>query len=199
MLFPAYTKQKELQVKFASTTLDPYYKYYHTSYPSIGIKIDDNFWSNIQLVSLNKKEEVCGYFEAGISRPENYINSLSTVNFNKDDRGLFALDLKNFFRYLLSELNVKKIGFDVVVDNPVTKHYDSMVERLGGRVVGLKEYEYLINNKYYDMKLYEIINNHWRCNNCGYATMKTKLVCRKCGMGTMKYIKAFSTGELGGN
>ena len=188
MLFPAYAKREELEIRNSAIMIDPYYKYYNVSYSSI-IKIDSNFWNNIQLVSLNKDGEICGYFRAEISRPENCVDSLGMFNLDKDNPLLFALDMRNFFKYLLFDLNTKKINFTTVVANPITKKYDYMVEKIGGRVVGIKKHDCLIGNKYCDLKLYEIINNHYTCSNCGYKSLRS--TCKKCDKGIMVYKKAF--------
>lgn len=195
MIVPAYIKIDELNNKIAATILDPYYKYYHLSYAE-AIKIETSFWQKVQLVSLNDKNEVCGYFKGEWARPENYINSITTVNFDKDNPGLFARDIINFFKYLLFELEVKKIKFDSVLDNPARIHYDKLVENLGGRVIGIERYEHLINDKYHDSKLYEIINDRWECDNCKY-TVKQKngdiyRKCKKCKIGKMIYKNPFN-------
>lgn len=192
MLKPAYIKSNELNYKMAETMLDPYYKFYHLSYAEAEIVVEESFWQKVQLVSVNKDDEVCGYFKAVWTRPENTISSISAINFNKNESTLFASDVMEFFRYLLFVLNAKKIEFNSIIGNPATPHYDSIVKNLGGRVIGTKKYEYLINDDYYDAKLYEIINDRWKCDNCGYKS-KTKNgdFCKRCGDGKMIYRNPF--------
>lgn len=192
MLVPARTKVEELNDKFAKTAMDQYYKFYHLSYAELVISVEDNFWQKVQLVSLDKEEEVCGYFRAQWSRPEATISSITAINFNRKNPMLFAKDLVSFFKFLLLDLKVKKINFSTAVENPATPHYDSIVEDLGGRVVGIKKYEYLINDEYYDAKMYEIINKRYECDKCGYTVgRKNGPVCKECGKGEMVYINPF--------
>lgn len=192
MLIPAYTKNEELNSKMAKTVMDSHYKFYHLSYAEPVIEVDNTFWNKVQLVSVNDRNKVCGYFKAIYSRPENCINSLSIINFNKEDPGLFALDTVSFFKYLILNLKVKKIYFRAAVNNSATKHYDKIVAKLGGRVVGIEKYAYLINDRYYDSKIYEIINDYWECDNCrNIIKLGRKGVCRKCETGKMIYKHPF--------
>lgn len=193
MLFPAYTRREELDGCIANTVLDPYYKYYHLSYVGNTVEVEKNFWSKIQLVSLNTENKICGYFEAKVGRPENCVDGVNIINFDKENPRLFATDLTKFFKYLLLEYKTKKINFSVAVGNPVEKQYDRLVESLGGRIVGIKKHDCLVNNKYYDMKLYEIINGYWKCNRCIYTTRKDEgLRCKKCDFGRLSYDSPFN-------
>lgn len=193
MLLPAYTKINELNAKIAATAMDPYYKYYHLSYAGLTITVEDSFWQKVQMVSVNHEKEICGYFKATWARPENSMNTITIINFNMDNPILFAKDAIAFFKYLMFELKPKKINFFVITNNPVMEHYDKIVENLGGRVVGIKKYDHLINDKYYDSKLYEIINDRWECNNCNYTTKREKgKICRKCNAGEMIYKNPFN-------
>lgn len=192
MLVPAYTKIKELNDALAKTAMDPYYKYYHISYAEMDAKVEDTFWQKVQVVSLNEDGEVCSYLKASWTRPENCIASFIAINFNRKNPTLFAKDLVKFFKFLLLDLKAKKINFAAAIKNPATPHYDSIVENLGGRVVGIKNYEYLINDEYYDSKMYEIINNRWECNKCGYTVgRKNGPKCKGCEEGEMVYIEPF--------
>lgn len=192
MLVPARTRIEELSDKFANIAMDQYYKFYQLAYVETVIAVDDNFWQKIQLVSLDKKGEVCSYFKARWSRPENTISSVTAINFDRKNPMLFAKDLVSFFKYLLLNLKAKKINFATAVKNPATPHYDSIVEDLGGRVVGIKRYDYWINDEYYDAKMYEIINKRWECNKCGYTVgRKNGPICKECGKGEMVYINPF--------
>lgn len=191
MLVPAYTKGDELNNKMAATMMDPYYKYYHGSYAAVITEVDDTFWNKVQLVSLDKKGNVCGYFKAVWTRPENYIRSISMINFDRGNPRLFAFDMVKFFKYLILELKPKKINFLVTIGNPSENHYDKLVNNLGGRVVGINKYDCLINDNYYDSKQYEIINDYWKCDTCGYISKRLNgLQCKKC-KGEMVYKNPF--------
>jgi len=192
MLFPAYTRNEELNNKFSMTVLDQHYKFYHLSYVEPMIDLEKTFWNKVALVSLNNNNEVCGFFKAEWARPENYISSVSIINFDKENQTLFAIDTIRFFKYLMIDLKAKKVNFYAVIGNPAIKNYDRLVEKLGGRVVGIRKYNYLIGNEYYDSKLYEIINDHWECNNCGnIIKFGKKDTCKKCKIGKMVYKNPF--------
>lgn len=193
MLLPAYTKTEELNTKIAATAMDPYYKYYHLSHAALTIPVADSFWQKVQIISVNHEKEVCGYFRATWSRPENSINTITIVNFNKNDLILFAKDTIAFFKYLMFELKPKKINFSAITNNPAIKHYDKIIKKMGGRIVGIKKYNNLINDKYYDLKIYEVINDYWECNNCNHIVKWEKgKICQKCNAGKMIYKNPFN-------
>ena len=68
---------------------------------------------------------------------------------------------------IFEKFNFNKMNFGVVIGNPVEKSYDRLVERYGGRIVGIKERETkLFDNQYYDVKEYEILKeNYLRSKN----------------------------------
>ena len=63
---------------------------------------------------------------------------------------------------IFEKYNFRKLSFYVVVGNPIEKSYDKMCERYGGRIVGVKRKNTrLIDGKYYDEKLYEILKEDY--------------------------------------
>lgn len=55
-----------------------------------------------------------------------------------------------------------KITFSVVIGNPTEKFYDKMINRYGGRVIGIfKKDTILPDNKLYDLKFYEIFKEDY--------------------------------------
>ena len=54
-----------------------------------------------------------------------------------------------------------KITFSVVVGNHIENAYDKFINKFNGRIVGIKEKECLLSDgNFYDLKMYEIINNN---------------------------------------
>ena len=52
----------------------------------------------------------------------------------------------------------QKLNFTVTVGNPIEKTYDKLVNRYGGRVVGVRRMDVkLMDGKLYDVKEYEIL------------------------------------------
>ncbi len=158
MLVPAKLYVKELTELIGMTATNPEYKWWHGSYSKATIEIDDNFWSCIQLVKLNSKKEIIGYYRASVSRPENYVDGLSCINFNLKDKMSFALGMREFLNYIINTLRMPKIKWLVYVGNPMEKSYDKLCERHGGRVIGTENYGVLISNKMHDIKHYQWLN-----------------------------------------
>jgi hypothetical protein len=195
MLEAAKRYEDQLNDCMAKIAMDQYYKWYNTSYADIVRKIEDTFYYKIQLVSTHDGI-VQGYFLAEWQRPENYIDSLMCVNFSKENKNIFAADIRRFLKYLVSDLNVSKITWSVVCGNPIERHYDRIIKRFSGRVVGVEKYTFLINGKYYDKKMYEWINDYYECTHCDNKEKNEReVICWKCGLGEMVYRNPFMKGR----
>ena len=187
MLVPAKLYIKELTELIGKTITKPEYKWWHSSYHKIVIEIDDNFWSKVQLVKLNKEGKIVGYYRAMFDRPENYVESMHCVNFNLKDKMTFALGLKEFLHYLIEVLNVPKIKWVMYKGNPIEKSYDKLCKLHGGKIIGDEDYAVLIGNEMIGSKTYQWLNTKWICSNCGSTKRKILwLECDKCKSGVMK-------------
>jgi len=192
VLKPAKVYEKELNDKIAESMLDPKMKWWQGQYKEAAMTMDDSFWNNIQLVSVNKGNEVIGYFKAHIDRPENFINSIGIVNFIDKASMLFAMDIYKFFNYLVNVEKFPKLNWTVTIGNPVEKQYDKLCKKFGGRIVGTQRFEILIGNEYCDSKMYEWINDYHECTHCGHRVkQEQEVMCWECGLGEMIYHNPF--------
>lgn len=175
--------EDELNEKLTSSIFDKKYKWYHFGSNDCSVKNVDDCFNYTQYVSV-VNDSIIGYFIASWERPENFVNSLSCINFDSSYPHAFAIDLIRFLKYIKNNLGAKKIIFSTVVGNPSEEYYDRLIKIAGGRVVGTFRRDVLIGNKYYDVKYYEWINKHFVCNHCGNITKKRKcIICEKCGLG----------------
>ncbi len=78
---------------------------------------------------------------------------------------LFGIDLGQALIDIFDKFKFRKLRFSVIVGNPVEKSYDKMVQKYGGRIVGIyyKEQQ-LIDGEIYDQKLYEILRENYLNN-----------------------------------
>ena len=129
---------KEMEKKMRDTWGKEKYWYYHRcSYFSPQV-IKEDTWTDTQFVSLNSAGEVTGYLGYGIDRECRYVTYLAIINFTDD---------------ISFGSNVMKM----VKGNPVEQKYDRLIDRYGGRIVGVhKDHVMLPDGKYYDEKIYEI-------------------------------------------
>lgn len=64
----------------------------------------------------------------------------------------------NALRDIFEKFHFRKLDFTVVIGNPIESTYDRMVEKYGGRIVGIQKKQVrLIDGQLYDKKLYEIL------------------------------------------
>ena len=53
----------------------------------------------------------------------------------------------------------------MVIGNPIERTYDKLCQKYGGRIIGIeKEETKLQDNKYYDVKRYEILRSEYVAN-----------------------------------
>jgi len=191
MLKAAKLYEDKINVFLRRNVLNPRLAFWHGQYPDTTITIDDNFWSKIQFVSVDKRNDVRGYFKATVARPENYVNGMSCINFGKPSM-LFANDMASFMQYLAFEINMPKIVWNVTVGNPIEKQYDKLCKNVGGRIVGTERFAVLVNGKYHDSKTYEWINDYYECTHCGNREKQEReVMCWECGLGEMVYHNPF--------
>lgn len=150
--------------RFCSSTLienEDKYKFYNFSswWNGQEISTDISEWDTISRVSVGDNK-VLGYMSADISRDTLNIDNLRLINFNLNTISLtFIKDVKTFIDYLFSVRKFRKMSFKVAVGNPSERLYDKFVEKYEGRVVGTyTKHIKLIDGKYYDVKLYEVMN-----------------------------------------
>lgn len=195
MLKIAKPYENEIQGLIADIALDPYYKWWTGRYIDTVKKIDEDFWANIQMVSVDTEGKVIGYFGASIARAEYYINNVSCINFYEGSEGkkvIFAKDLLKFINFLVKDQKFKKINWTVFVGNPVEAKYDRLIKKYGGRIVGVFKNDALIGGEYYDSKHYEWINDYFECTHCGHRNkFEAEAMCWRCEVGKMIYHNPF--------
>ena len=150
--------------KFCSSTIienEEKYKFYNFTswWNGEEVPTDISEWNTISRVSVGD-DKVLGYMSADIVRDTLNVSTLRVINFNLNTISLtFVKDIKKFIDYLFSVRKFNKLEFKVAVGNPAEKLYDKFIEKYNGRVVGTyTSHIKLIDGKYYDVKLYEVMN-----------------------------------------
>lgn len=160
MLEPAIKYRDQIDIVQYDIWFNDKYKYFNSGTYYGTMQIDDNTWDKHQFVSV-LNGSVIGYIEYNISREENHVRSLAIINFT-DNKVTFGKDLSQALKDIFEKYNFRKLNFSVVVGNPIEKSYDKMIKKYGGRIVGTyKENCKLIDGKYYDEKLYEILASEY--------------------------------------
>ena len=159
----AFSYKEKLQQKYNEIIFHDKYMFYNCdNYWDYEFKLSENSWNSIEMVSVDSKDNVTGFFRATISRSSDKIASLGVVNFH-DANMVFAKDLKQFIQGLLLKFNFRKIEWTVVIGNPAEKIYDRFISKYGGNITGTtKEAVKLQDGKYDDMKGYEVFRSEFR-------------------------------------
>jgi hypothetical protein len=160
MLDLAAKYETELQLLFANITFDEKYKYLYSNSYRDKYKASDSTWSKHEFVSIHKGK-ILGYLKYGIDRDSNIANAMQIVNFYEPNI-IFAKDLLQFLKDIFEKFNFRKLNFCCFIGNPIEEQYDKLCIKFGGRIVGIKkENDKLIDNQYYDVKLYEILKKDY--------------------------------------
>ena len=158
MLDLAIKHEDELKKEMVGIMFVEKYKFENVAsyYNETIIRKDFVGWGGIQMVSVNKEGKVIGYFSVDLCRDTFNLSNLHIINFT-DDKVLFAKDLKNFLMKLIEREDIRKLNFTVVIGNPIEESYDKMIEKYGGRIIGIRREDVkLFDGKIYDTKGYEI-------------------------------------------
>lgn len=160
MLDVAIKYQEQLEKLQYNIWFNDKYKFWNNDTYYDAMKIDDSTWERHQFVSI-KDDNVIGYISYSVNRRCNYTYGLSIMNFT-DDKMTFGMDLGQTLQDIFEKYNFRKLNFCVVVGNPIEKSYDKMIKKYNGRIVGIfKDDVKLIDNKYYDIKHYEVTRENY--------------------------------------
>lgn len=160
MLDIALKYKDELNKLYINTWYNEKYKYYnYRSFYELP-KFDESTWDGHDFVSLNKKGEIIGAIGYSINRPTESVCGLGILNFTDDPA--FGKDVLQAIQDIFEKFNFRKLSFCVVIGNPIEKTYDRLAAKYGGRIVGIeKEETKLADNRYYDVKRYEILREDY--------------------------------------
>lgn len=163
MLDLAYKYEDEIKLKMLDTWYDEKYKFYHSSvyHDMYSLDSENGDWDSRQFVSLNSSLNIIGLISYGINRTTEIANGFGAINFS-NDKFTFGVDLGKVIDDIFCKFNMRKLEFSVVVGNPIEKSYDKMVAKYGGCIAGvLKSHYKLVDNYYYDRKMYEIFRDDY--------------------------------------
>lgn len=160
----AIKHEEELSKKMMETWFDEKYKFYHYGPYFQKENIGTDTWNSHTFVSVNTNGEVIGFIAYDISRPEEFCKNLRIINFS-DDKMTFGMDLMQVLQDIFEKYNFRKLCFSVVIGNPIELSYDKIINKYGGRVVGVRfDHVKLMDNKFYDVKEYEISREEYLKN-----------------------------------
>lgn len=166
MLEPAIKYKEQLEKVQYEVWFNDKYKYWNYGVYYDTLQINTNSWNNHQFVSV-VNGEVIGYIAYNVSRSDDSVDALSILNFS-NNKAVFGMDLGQALKDIFEKYRFRKLSFTVIVGNPIEKSYDKMIKKYGGRIVGTKKEDVkLIDGKYYDKKIYEILADEY------FATIKS--------------------------
>lgn len=138
MLKLAYPYQDALNATWQSIAFREKYQFYNTGKCwYYKIELADNSWDNIQMVSIGASEKILGFFSANIDRQANKVQNVGAINFG-DLNIAFSKDFYQFLTELFTKHHFRKVEWRVVVGNPAERMYDKIIDKYGGRIIGIR-------------------------------------------------------------
>ncbi len=153
--------EKELQSLFLNIAYDEKYMFYNNISYRDNYESSKSTWDKHEFVSLDKDKNIVGYFKYSISRSTLSCSGLQIVNFS-DNQIVFGRDFVKMMDDIFTKFNFRKITYGVVIGNPIETTYDKLTEKYGGKIIGTYSKEsLLIDNKFYDLKMYELLRDDY--------------------------------------
>lgn len=160
MLKPAIQYADILPKLYQSIWFKNKYKYYNYNSYWHTFQIEDKTIDWHEFVSVNGEGEVIGYIHYYVDRVTLNCSRFGAINFTDDPT--FGKDLLQVIKDIFERFNFHKLTFSVVIGNPVEETYDRLCAKYGGRILCIQKDETkLEDNKYYDVKLYEIMREDY--------------------------------------
>ena len=158
----AYPYRDKLNQSWQAIVFNNKYKYYNfTNYWSYEIGLNNDSWNKIEMISVNKNDEILGFLSASCDRSANKISNVGAINF-KDVNLTFSKDFHKFLNELFTLHNFNKIEWDVLIGNPAEKMYDKIIKKYGGSIVGVQhESAVLMDGTFCDVKEYELFKRDY--------------------------------------
>ncbi len=161
MLDNAFKYEDIIKAKFFDTWYDPKYQYYY-GYPCHEpYSLPKGDGSCRTFVSLNKDKDVVGLLSYGTDHQVNRAYNFGAINFT-GDIFTFAADLSQMIDDIFVKFGMNKMEFNVVCGNPAEKHYDRLVEKIGGRILCIrKDTAKLMDGTIVNDKMYEVMRKDY--------------------------------------
>lgn len=164
MLDNAFKYEDQIRELMLNTWYDDKYKFYHASTYNEVYRFPSNTnedWNARHFVSLDSNRRILGLIVYSINRDYDFIDNLTIINFS-DNKVTFGRDLAEVIDDIFCKYNFRKLEFTVVIGNPIEKSYDRLVKKYGGNIVGIRhQHCKLIDNQYYDDKIYELFREDY--------------------------------------
>lgn len=135
------------------------------AYGSTGISTEafpENNKNEHHLASINNEGKLLGYLGYCINWETRSVDSLYAIRCADEPSPLFIRDLFRAIDDIFYKYHLNRIEFSAYEDNPVCDTYRRLVDKCGGREVGvLHEKALLMDGKIHDTVLFEIMREKY--------------------------------------
>lgn len=169
MLVP-YTENYKLELTnlFMSVFGNPKYKYWFSGYPYVPrfVTSPPTDWCfGRSYVSISRDGSIIGTISYDTDRTGTIGYNLGIINFRDDpsSKYTFAFDLKSAINEFFDNYGGESFRFKAATDNPAAIHYENIIRRAGGNIVGILRHSMMTwDGKPHDEIFFQIIKeDYW--------------------------------------
>ncbi|WP_341877608.1 hypothetical protein [Defluviitalea saccharophila] len=159
MLKPAQLYTNELKKKFWEIAFEDKYMFVNDGY-SEDYQPSNNTWNEHEFVSISDIGELLGYIRYNVNQRSEVVSGLCAINFSNSI--IYARDLFKAIDDVFRKYKYRKLKFGVFIGNPVEKTYDKLINKYGGRIIGISKADAkLLDGEWHDYKYYEIFREDY--------------------------------------
>ena len=159
MIKPAVLYEQEIIDSFKNIFFNEKYKYLY--YSGYGIpQIENNTFNVHQFASVDNNNNLVGFIYYDVDRTYHAARTLCAVNFT-DNYITFGADLVQVIKDIFEKYHFHKLIFNAVIGNPAREKYTKIIERFGGRIVGIAKEDIYMYGKYHDKIIYEVLKSDY--------------------------------------
>lgn len=162
MLEPAIKHAEKIKEAYVGKLLDPAYRWEYIGPGRVWEEPSLNFDEFHHYASV-LDGQVLGEIGYAVDHECRKGQQVYAAHFSLDNGLVFMRDLIQAFRDAFDKYGLNKLSFCVIIGNPAERQWDRLVSLFGGRVVGVKRDEALLeDHRLYDVKEYEVLAKHYR-------------------------------------
>lgn len=156
MLKNAMCYKEELQRKFQEVFYDLDYIYYSGGTGNYNLMIPENNFEKHCFASVDKDNNIIGYIAYNVDFAAKSCYNFGAISFNRGNL-VFTKDLLRAIDDIFRKYRMNRLDFYCFIDNPIRVTYQKLVEKYGGRVVGiLEDNAMLLDGKLHSSIMFEL-------------------------------------------
>lgn len=156
MLKNAMLYKEELLRKYQEVMYDLDYIYYSGGTGNCNLMIPENTYEKHCFASVDKNDNVIGYIAYNVDFAAKSCYNFGAISFERGNVN-YTKDLLRAIDDIFRKYKMNRLDFYCILDNPIRTTYQKLIEKYGGRVVGvLEDNSMLLDGKIHSSIMFEL-------------------------------------------